>query len=96
MKMPPEHRRIERVIYRMALFFFPDPFRDCVSPNHDRVADYHRRLGRHKATITGRPHEQLLGEYNAREYVRRANVSRVWDEMSNRIARVHRKPNLPR
>lgn len=50
MKMPPKHRRVMRIVYRIAQVFFPKPFRDCYTMTAEqRVASHHIRLGRHKA-----------------------------------------------
>lgn len=96
MKLPPKEKRFARLLYKLNQVFFPEPFRDCsVLTAEQRIAAHCIRLGRDKAKRTGRPHELLLGEYNAREHLRRENVKRAWDQMSIHIARVHRKPMLP-
>lgn len=96
MKLPPRHRRWARIWYRIARVFNTNPLDGCSAPSaDDRIAALHIRSGRYRAQQLGRPHEELLGQYNAREHYRRENVKRAWDLMSSRIARVPRKPMLP-
>jgi hypothetical protein len=80
MKLPPKADRWGRVRYWFARTFFPHPLDRCDVPLlAEREAAMHVRLGQHRAEQTGRPHEALIGEYNAREVLRRSAVEQFWD-----------------
>lgn len=95
MKLPPKHQRVRRLLYRIARFFFPEPWKDCGAPSQvERVASFCIRRGKFLAQTQGREHFEQLGIFQAGETLREHNSKLNFDRHASQRVRPVIQPRL--